>query len=699
MVDEQDKVPGPDRSKEIDGLYAQLARSAARIMVVHQAGEILRSTHDREELAHGLLDTIAEAVFSATGCVAALDGGELAILATRGLEDHEMDSLAADAGEAEVWFAVADGEQPKRREALVEELDLGPDPDEEDHPQETPLEEAWANDPGDDGDGGDVDTAGGDGDIDDAGHADDAFEEETPEPSSAPRFEIYLPLRVEDRILGVLALGERVDGQPLSFEDEQLALSLSSHLALAINHAALFEERSRRIEQLNALLKISKEITSTLDLDRVLSTICQMTGMVLPNRRTLVALVTGGKVSVRASSDPEFKLKDETAGPFLDLLRWAHGARCAVNTCRMTQESDPDEEGRDLILPWLNREDGPRGLAVLPLEDDQGILGLLAIETDPDETPLDDESEELITILANQTTVAIRNAELYQQVPMIGVLEPILGKARRARRGSRRKLVTRLAVAAAVLAVGFLAPLPSWVAGDADVRPAGLAAVRAATEGTVDEVLVTEGERVARGAVVARLRRDLLEVELERVRASAQRTRAEAARARSQGDLAGYRGSQAALNQCFETESFLLGELERTTLAAPTDGVILTPKVGLLQGTHLARGDLLLEMADVSRMEVEVLVSEANIEKIEVGRGARLKVHAYPRRTFRGEVIRVAPRANAGGEFRVTALIENPDEALRSGMSGRAHLAVPSEPAFQRWLRPLARGIRLRSWF
>ena len=84
-------------------------------------------------------------------------------------------------------------------------------------------------------------------------------------------------------------------------------------------------------------------------------------------------------------------------------------------------------DGRDVLLPLLESEGGPRGLAILPLEDDEGILGLLSIEADEDERPLSQEADELVTILANQTTVAIRNAELYQRVPMVGSL---FGKSR-----------------------------------------------------------------------------------------------------------------------------------------------------------------------------------------------------------------------------------------------------------------------------
>jgi multidrug resistance efflux pump len=489
-----------------------------------------------------------------------------------------------------------------------------------------------------------------------------------------------------------------VDGRPYSDEDRSIGQSLSSHLGLALKSASLLEDKNKRIDELSVLLQISREITSTLDLERVLNTIVQMLGMVVPNRRATIALATSGGLSLRASSEPGFSPKGAKSDPLLTVLHWVHGARQPLNTSQTELEQDPDAEGRDVVLPVLSREGGPRGLSVLSLQDEEGVVGLLAIETDEDAPPLDDDHDELVNILANQTTVAIRNAELYQRVPMIGVLEPMLGKAKQATdMGSRKKRI-RLAVIAALIIAGFVVPTPTWVSGDAEVRPAAPVAVRAPTEGTIREVLVDEGQRVSAGAVLGRIRDDDVRVELERVRSATQRLHAEAARARSQHDLATYRAREASLREHAERERFLETELERAILTAPVDGVVLTTQVELRQGEHLDIGATFLELADLSRMEIEVQVSENDIQSIKPGSSARLKVHAHPGRTFRGEVARIAPRAGADRHFLVTVGIENADEALRPGMTGRAHIESPSRPLFARMFRPLIRGLRLRLW-
>jgi RND family efflux transporter MFP subunit len=351
-----------------------------------------------------------------------------------------------------------------------------------------------------------------------------------------------------------------------------------------------------------------------------------------------------------------------------------------------------------VLLSVLNAEAGPRGLAVIPLEDEEGSLGLLAIESDADAAPLDDDSEELLGILANQTTVAIRNAELYQRVPMIGVLRPILGRGRLGGGAGRKKLALRLGGVAVVLTLAGVIPVPAWVPGDATIRPAELVPLRAATEGVISDILVKEGERVSTGAVVARLRNEEAAVTFEQVQAELSKARAEAARSRGHGDLASYQAKQTELAELVEREKYWRAELARAELTSPVNGVVLTPRVELQLGAKLARGERLLEMADLGALEAEVHVPQEEVNLLKPGSPARLKVHAYPSRTFKGRVTRVAPRADANRLFRVGVVLTNEDEALRPGMTGRAHIEVPPRPLLGTLLRPLVTWLRLKLW-
>jgi multidrug efflux pump subunit AcrA (membrane-fusion protein) len=91
----------------------------------------------------------------------------------------------------------------------------------------------------------------------------------------------------------------------------------------------------------------------------------------------------------------------------------------------------------------------------LPLKDEEGVLGVLVFEAGkPDfATPV---QIEVAAILANQTAVALRNAQLYHQVPMVDALGALTAKKRALLAVPRRKLYLYGAVALALMAASLL---------------------------------------------------------------------------------------------------------------------------------------------------------------------------------------------------------------------------------------------------
>src|SRR5260370_14882993 len=108
-------------------------------------------------------------------------------------------------------------------------------------------------------------------------------------------------------------------------------------------------------------------------------------------------------------------------------------------------------------------------------------------------------------VLASQATVALRNAQMYKEVPFISVLEPVLERKRRfmAMEKTRRLAMTIGATAALIFLIVF--PLPMRVDGDATVAPGQRAQVQPEFEGTVAKVFVQEGAVVKRGQVLAEM--------------------------------------------------------------------------------------------------------------------------------------------------------------------------------------------------
>ena len=138
--------------------------------------------------------------------------------------------------------------------------------------------------------------------------------------------------------------------------------------------------------------------------------------------------------------------------------------------------------------------------------------------------------------------------------------------------------------------------------------------------------------------------------------------------------------------------------LERATVIAPTDGVVLRPKQAstmdapdkkedrLAKGASMERGDLLVRIGDLEGLTVVGHVDEVDVSRIRPGHPVRIQGDAFPEVVLHGEIERVSSEAmfsQSGSRlpsFEVTATVKSLTEEqrrlLRLGMSARAEVVV-----------------------
>ncbi len=142
-----------------------------------------------------------------------------------------------------------------------------------------------------------------------------------------------------------------------------------------------------------------------------------------------------------------------------------------------------------------------------------------------------------------------------------------------------------------------------------------------------------------------------LEFEQAKAQYEGAKAQYEAAKASSSGGKFGVQGAQASLSQAREN-------LRKTTIVAPTSGVIsqLNVKLGeRVVGTAQMAGTDMLTIADMSRLEVRVEVSETDIAKVKVGDTTIIEADAYRNRKFRGIVSRIDVSSGSGSALQQSA--------------------------------------------
>jgi membrane fusion protein (multidrug efflux system) len=298
--------------------------------------------------------------------------------------------------------------------------------------------------------------------------------------------------------------------------------------------------------------------------------------------------------------------------------------------------------------------------------------------------------------------VALRNAQLYHQVPMVDALGALAAKKQALRAIPRRRLQIYVGLLVLALAALLLIRWPLRVTGDdAAFRAMSFAPVRALVAGVVERIPVSEGSLVARGAPVAYLRATTLRADREATSAEAAAADRLAALAASRGDASEERLHRVRADALRREVALLDEEVELTTLRAPVAGVVLTPRVGERVGTSLEEGDELLTIGRTDSLELDFGVPQRDIDRVRPGQEVRLRVDAVPQRTFVGRVFAVAPTAvDTAGEVRypVRALVPNADGVLKPSMVAYVRVLTDPASAATRLFRAPLRWARLFWW-
>jgi len=203
--------------------------------------------------------------------------------------------------------------------------------------------------------------------------------------------------------------------------------------------------------------------------------------------------------------------------------------------------------------------------------------------------------------------------------------------------------------------------------------------------GEIVELPIVEGDRVTKGQLLARIKPDFYQAQLDQAEASvlqakaneAQRRadllNAELERNRQQALYESGAISEAAFQSAdtrFETmkasyeasqynvriaEARLKEareQLSKTTIYAPMDGTISILAVELgerVVGTTQMTGTEMMRVAKLNQMEMVVNVNENDVVNVAVGDTAAMEIDAYPTRIFNGIVTEIANSARVTG--------------------------------------------------
>lgn len=198
--------------------------------------------------------------------------------------------------------------------------------------------------------------------------------------------------------------------------------------------------------------------------------------------------------------------------------------------------------------------------------------------------------------------------------------------------------------------------------------------------GTIAAILVTSGQTVKKGDVIARLDSDEQVILRDQAKVA---LRSATEKADSYGNLKSFSrlevlDAQIAREQAELQLTTAELNLKRREITAPIDGVIGI--IGVSVGDNVTSSSAVVSLDNRSQLLVDFWAPERFVTAVKPGMAVEATSVARPGQRFTGTVDAVDSRVDqASRTIRVRARIDNPDDVLRAGMSFAVSMTFPGD--------------------
>jgi HlyD family secretion protein len=242
---------------------------------------------------------------------------------------------------------------------------------------------------------------------------------------------------------------------------------------------------------------------------------------------------------------------------------------------------------------------------------------------------------------------------------------------------------------------------PVQAATAADSARAALKALESEAQGAVNQIRASQADLAAAEARAAEAQRQLKRArELQQSGLIAQ-SEFDTAQANFDTATAQARSAEASLGRLEQAQAAAerrvaqaradvaraRDQLSKTDITAPIDGVVTRLEVEegemVVIGVQNQPGTILMTISDLSSINAEVKVAEADVLRLALGNPATATLEALPGRTFSGKVVEVGASAlpqvgtqAAAREFKVKVRLDGDLEVLRPGLTCDAEILV-----------------------
>jgi multidrug efflux system membrane fusion protein len=227
--------------------------------------------------------------------------------------------------------------------------------------------------------------------------------------------------------------------------------------------------------------------------------------------------------------------------------------------------------------------------------------------------------------------------------------------------------------------------IPNLLIAVGDLAAVHQVNVTSDVSGRITEIMFEAGANVKAGTPLIQLfdapeQADLANFKAQATVSQLSLERAKQLAARQFGPQATVDAAQAAFDQAQAGIAKTQAIISQKLVRAPFDGDLGVRKVEV--GQFLTAGTQIVSLTNLSQLYANFTVTEKDSGQLQTGQVVRIKVDAYPGRTFEGKITTIEPQiATDTRSIRVQATIDNPEKILKPGMFATTTVVLPDKPA------------------
>lgn len=238
------------------------------------------------------------------------------------------------------------------------------------------------------------------------------------------------------------------------------------------------------------------------------------------------------------------------------------------------------------------------------------------------------------------------------------------------------------------------------VTATGEIQPVNTVSVGSQVSGTIEDIFVDFNSKVKKGDILLTIEPSVLQSSVDEAKASLKSAQSQLkyskseylrnktlykdgfiSRAEMEKSQTTYEQAEQAVKKAQYSYDRAVTNLGYATITSPVDGTVISRKVdkGQTVAASFQTPDLFEIAEDLSKMQIETAVSEADIGMITEGLPVTFTVDAYSGQTFTGDVhqIRLSPTTSSNVVvYTVVINVDNADLKLMPGMTAFVTIVV-----------------------